>query len=295
MITFFYSILFVLCVLLRVAFLTLLERKILSLVGLRLGPYKVSFLGALQPISDAGKLANKQCNRLRNFSIYFYYVSGISIFVCRVLVWRCFFVNPFFSFHNLRIIFFMLILSLSRINCIARGWRTFGKYTILGRLRSVAQLISYESALYFCLFFFFFFLESFRLIESSYFFFRRTILIFPFVLYIWLPCFLAELNRSPFDFSEGERELVSGFNTDLGRSSFTLVFLAEYSNILFFCFIRGYIYFFSSYFFFFILFFIFVVWIRSVLPRFRFDKLIAISWTFFIPFLTFYFLSFIFF
>lgn len=86
MITLIHSLLFLVCVLLRVAFLTLIERKLLGFVGLRFGPYKVSFLGILQPFSDAGKLANKQFNSLRNFRIYYYYSRCILIFSCRLLI-----------------------------------------------------------------------------------------------------------------------------------------------------------------------------------------------------------------
>ena len=154
MIRFTFFILILVCVLLRVAFITLLERKILRLVGLRLGPNKVSFLGVLQPIRDAIKLSNKQFNSISNFSFFFYYIRCFLSIFFSIFIWSCFWFNPYYIGLKISVLFLMFILSLNTINLIVRGWRTYGKYTLLGSLRRVSQLISYESALYLCLFFF---------------------------------------------------------------------------------------------------------------------------------------------
>lgn len=285
-------LLLLICSLVRVAFITLLERKVLSLVGLRLGPNKVSFFGLLQPMGDAIKLSNKQVNSLSNFSFFFYYLRASIIFIMSTFIWFCYFHEPVVISFKLSFLIFFLVLGLNSLNSILCGWRTFSKFSLVGRLRTVAQLISYEAVLYLCIFFVVFTFISLRI---SFLFFFPTyyaFILLPFVGLCWLPSFLAELNRTPYDFSEGESELVRGFNTEFGSSSFTLIFLAEYRNIIFFCIFSSFLFLYSDQFLFlcFSLFLFFVIWIRSVLPRYRFDKLIILCWKFFVPFLTCYFL-----
>lgn len=273
--------------LISVAFLTLAERKLLSLIGLRLGPNKVSFLGLLQPLGDAAKLINKGPNVLRNFNPLLYYISTFFMFSFRLGLTRCLFLYPYTVSLKFSLLFFFLILGFNSFNSIISGWSTFGKYPLIGSLRTVSQLISYEAVLYICLFTLILYNISFDLSIFSFFPLNNVFLIIIPCVYIWFPRFLAELNRTPFDFSEGERELVRGFNTDFGSLGFTLIFLSEYFNIVFFCILTSFIFFdfFLSYFFFITF---FVIWIRSVLPRFRFDKLIGLAWTFFIPLITLY-------
>lgn len=280
----FKSLILILPLLISVAFLTLLERKILRLTGLRVGPNKVRFMGVLQPIGDAVKLSNKRVNSLRNFSSFFYYVCRRCIIFRSLLLFSRFFIEPPFFLFTYSLILILIFLGFNSFNNIIRGWRTFRKFSLLGRIRTVSQLISYEASLYLCLFAIVVFYFSFDLQELSYFHFPILFFLCPLVGYLWIPSFLAELNRTPYDFSEGERELVRGFNTEFGSSGFTLIFLAEYGNIIFFRVIRGFLFF--SNIMGFILFCIFIIWIRSVLPRFRFDKLIYLSWKFIIPFLT---------
>lgn len=287
---FFFLIKFVLFfffLFLSVAFLTLLERKLLGLIGLRLGPFKVFFIGLLQPISDAVKLANKNVNVLSNFSFFFYYFSSFLVLFCSIFLWFLFPFSFSYFFLKFSVLFLIIVLSFSSLSSIFCGWRTFGKYSLIGALRFVVQLISYEALLYICLFFFVYFFFSFNFFSFNFFSFRFFFFL-PSCFFIWVFSVLAELNRSPFDFSEGERELVRGFNTELGRSCFTLVFLSEYSNIIFFSFLSSFLFFFNFFNFFVFFFPFFFIWVRSFLPRFRFDKLMFLSWKFFIPFLTFY-------
>lgn len=290
MTTFFFKYLvLVVPALLRVAFLTLLERKVLSLIGVRLGPNKVSLYGVFQPIADAVKLANKSINSLTNFSFFFYYVSACFIFIMRLCIFSCVYIHPSPIFVKFSVLLFLLVLGFNSFNGMLCGWSTFSKFSLIGRVRTVSQLISYEGVLYLCLFFIVVFYSGFRF--SMFRFFNISFVFFLIlpVLYIWFPTFLAELNRTPYDFSEGESELVRGFNTEFGSGGFTLIFLAEYGNIVFFCLITSILFFNATLFYPLILIFS-VIWFRSVLPRYRFDKLISLAWKFFIPFLTFFYI-----
>lgn len=287
-------IILILPILLLVAFFTLLERKILRLVGIRLGPNKVSLYGVFQPFADALKLINKQTNKLSNFNINFYYFRTIIIIIRIIVIWICLATNPEVFYIKFTFIFLIVILSFNSLNVIISGWRTFRKYSLIGSMRRVAQLISYESVLYICVFFLFWSYSRFNSKEifSSFSRFENVFLL-PTVFLIWLISILAELNRTPYDFSEGERELVRGFNTEFGSQSFTFIFLAEYGNIAFFRLITSLIFFSKIIIPFFIFINIFIIWIRSVLPRFRFDKLIELAWKVLIPILTILFISYV--
>lgn len=275
--------------LLRVAFFTLLERKVLGIIGVRLGPYKVRAGGILQPLADAGKLLNKEINRLSNSSFIFYYLSSFLIIGIRFLI---ILLLGFFSpSYNIKytLIFLFLFLGLNRLNSILRGWRTYRKFSLLGSLRTVSQLISYEILLYIVIFFFFFLYFS---MDFTYFIDFPFFVWFPLLFMVWNLSVIAELNRTPYDFSEGESELVRGFNIEFGSSAFTFIFLAEYGNIFFFITLSSFLFFFPLVFPFSLFLFFLVLWIRSVLPRYRFDKLIGISWKVLFPQLSFFFLFF---
>lgn len=247
-------------------------------------------MGILQPITDAVKLSNKQINFLTNFSFFFHYLSSFFLIFGSIIIWTTLFCEPSIISYKFRFLVFFIVLGFNSLNVILAGWRTFSKFSLLGRIRSVAQLVSYEASLYLCLFFFLIMNFRFEFYNLNFLPLNFFLFIVPPVAFIWVPSFLAELNRTPYDFSEGERELVRGFNTEFGSSSFTIIFLAEYGNILFFTLLRCFLFFWSfSYYYFFLIFF-FVIWIRSVLPRFRFDKLIDLAWKFYIPFLTFFFI-----
>ena len=279
--------------LIRVAFLTLLERKVLGLVGLRFGPNKVSILGRLQALGDACKLINKQINILSSFRFSFYYLRSCFILICAMYLWGTFLRDPSLLEIKLSLLAIILILSFNSLNSIIAGWRTFSKYSLIGRIRTVSQLISYESILYLCLLFFCYLLRSFCLRELLFLPPSFLGIFLPIVFFLWIPRILAELNRTPFDFSEGERELVRGFNTEFGSRRFTLIFLAEYSNILFLSFLSAFIFLFSFRGMRIYLFLLGIIWIRSVCPRFRFDKLMNLAWKFLLPYLTIVFICYI--
>lgn len=277
-------------ILIRVALITLAERKILRLIGRRLGPNKVSFQGIIQPIADALKLRNKRSNLLTNFSMFIYYASTIVMLIISFGLWSCYYnFNSTLSWKN-DILIVIIILGVAAIKSIIAGWRTYRKYSLIGRMRTVSQIISYESVLYLCFLILIWICKAFKTNEI---FKQKLILIIfliPLICYFWIPSVLAELRRTPYDFSEGERELVRGFNTEFGSKSFTLIFLREYRNMIFFITLTVIILIRQKFFFIFFTFVctinFWVVWVRRTLPRIRFDKFIRKAWKFYIPFIT---------
>nr|QAY82002.1 NADH dehydrogenase subunit 1 [Apophylia sp. REN-2018] len=283
------SLILIIGVLISVAFLTLLERKVLGYIQIRKGPNKVGFLGLIQPFSDAIKLFTKEQTYplMSNFNLY--YFSPILNLFLALLVWMC---MPFFSINisfNLTILFFLAVSSLSVYTIMLAGWSSNSNYALLGSLRSVAQTISYEVSLSLILMSFLFLILSLNLIDlmkyQEYIWFLY--LMFPLCL-MWLVSSLAETNRTPFDFAEGESELVSGFNVEYSSGGFAMIFLAEYGNILFmsmmcvFLFLGGNL---VSYFFFLKLSLVsfFWLWVRGTLPRYRYDKLMYLAWKSYLP------------
>nr|WVD73173.1 NADH dehydrogenase subunit 1 [Monolepta wilcoxi] len=283
------SLLLMICVLVSIAFLTLLERKVLGYIQIRKGPNKVGFLGLIQPFSDAIKLFTKEqiYPFMSNFNMY-YFSPVVNLFLA-LLLWMC---MPFFSVNisfNLSLLFFLAISSLSVYTIMLAGWSSNSNYSLLGSLRSVAQTISYEVSLALILMSYLFLILSLSMFDfmkyQEYIWF--IFLLFPLCL-MWLVSSLAETNRTPFDFAEGESELVSGFNVEYSSGGFAMIFLAEYGNILFMSmmccmlFLGGNL---LSYFFFLKLGFIsfFWLWVRGTLPRYRYDKLMYLAWKGYLP------------
>lgn len=169
------------------------------------------------------------------------------------------------------------------------GWSSNSLYSLLGALRSIAQTISYEVALVLIILNLLFFLLRFNFFYFELLQFNLWFLFiyFPLAL-IWFVSILAETNRTPFDFAEGESELVSGFNIEYGAGGFALIFLAEYARIIFirliFCLIFLGSFLRSLFFFLKLNFLIFLfIWIRGSFPRFRYDKLIYLAWKRYLP------------
>nr|YP_010510806.1 NADH dehydrogenase subunit 1 [Dermestes dimidiatus]QXQ00385.1 NADH dehydrogenase subunit 1 [Dermestes dimidiatus] len=286
----FISMLFlVIGVLVGVAFLTLLERKVLGYIQIRKGPNKVGFMGILQPFSDAIKLFTKEQTYPLVSNYIFYYISPVLNLFLALFLWMCMpFFSYFFSF-SFGLLFFLCCSSLGVYTIMISGWSSNSNYSLLGGIRSVAQTISYEVSLALILLSFLFLTNSFSLLsfadlqENIWFLF----LCFPLCL-MWLVSGLAETNRTPFDFAEGESELVSGFNVEYSSGGFALIFLAEYSNILFMSMMSCLLFLggnFFSFTFFLKLVFIsfFWIWARGTLPRFRYDKLMYLAWKSYLP------------
>nr|YP_010022692.1 NADH dehydrogenase subunit 1 [Sarcophaga macroauriculata]QOP39540.1 NADH dehydrogenase subunit 1 [Sarcophaga macroauriculata] len=284
------SLLLIIFVLVSVAFLTLLERKVLGYIQIRKGPNKVGIAGIPQPFCDAIKLFTKEQTYPLLSNYISYYFSPIFSLFLSLLVWMCMplFVK-LFSF-NLGLLFFLCCTSLGVYTVMIAGWSSNSNYALLGGLRAVAQTISYEVSLALVLLSFIFLIGGYNMLMFYKYqlFIWFLFIMFPMAL-VWFSISLAETNRTPFDFAEGESELVSGFNVEYSSGGFALIFLAEYASILFmsmlFCimFLGSDV--FSLLFYIKLTFVSFMfIWVRGTLPRFRYDKLMYLAWKSFLPF-----------
>lgn len=283
------SLILVIFVIVRVAFLTLLERKVLGYVQIRKGPNKIGYFGILQPFCDAIKLFTKeQILPFLSNRIIYYFSPVFSLFLS-LFIWLCIpFLVKLYSF-NLGVLFFFCCISFGVYIVMLAGWSSNSAYALLGSLRSIAQTISYEVALVLMLLSVLFLIGRFNLVYFE--LFQKNlwflILFFPIGI-IWIISSLAETNRTPFDFAEGESELVSGFNVEYGAGGFALIFLAEYASILFIRILFSMLFLGSQVcsFFFFLklncIAFLFI-WVRGALPRYRYDKLINMAWKSYLP------------
>nr|YP_010564291.1 NADH dehydrogenase subunit 1 [Cifuna locuples]UYX62301.1 NADH dehydrogenase subunit 1 [Cifuna locuples] len=276
-------------VLIGVAFLTLLERKVLGYIQIRKGPNKLGILGVAQPFSDAIKLFTKEVT-YPNYSNYIiYYFSPVVSFILSLLIWM---VIPYYFnliSYNFGILFILSCMSMGVYGIMVAGWSSNSNYSLLGGLRSVAQTISYEVSLCMILLSSIILIMDFNLLFFMYYQLNIWFMIMMFPLSLcWMSSMLAETNRTPFDFAEGESELVSGFNVEYSSGGFALIFLAEYSSILFmsFFFVVVYMggYSLDLLFYLKLLFISFVfIWVRGTLPRYRYDKLMYLAWKSYLP------------
>nr|AIY62087.1 NADH dehydrogenase subunit 1 [Parrhinotermes browni] len=284
-----FFVLLIVFVIVGVAFLTLLERSVLGYIHIRKGPNRVGFLGILQPFSDAISLFTSEQYFPLASNYLSYYFSPIFGFFLSLLVWLLFpYFSGFVSF-DLGLLFFLCCTSLGVYAVMIAGWASNSGYSLLGGLRALAQTISYEVSLAFILLSFIVLIGGYNLFGFYYFqlYVWLIYISFPLAL-VWFISCLAETNRTPFDFVEGESELVSGFNVEYGGGGFALIFLAEYTSILFmsllFCiiFLGSDLY--SLFFYISVSFLSFVfVWVRGTFPRYRYDKLMYLAWSSFLP------------
>nr|ASN65888.1 NADH dehydrogenase subunit 1 [Omus cazieri] len=282
-------LLLVICVLVGVAFLTLLERKVLGYIQIRKGPNKVGYMGILQPFCDAIKLFSKEQTYPLVSNYIMYYFSPIVSLFLSLLLWVLMpYVLILFSF-NLGLLFFLCITSLGVYTVMIAGWSSNSMYSMLGGMRAVAQTISYEVSLALILMSFMVLIESFSLMD----FYKYQQMVWMIFLtlplsFVWFVSSLAETNRTPFDFAEGESELVSGFNVEYSSGGFALIFMSEYSSILFmsmlFCILFLGSNLMSMMFYIKMVFISFLfIWVRGTLPRYRYDKLMYLAWKSFLP------------
>nr|YP_009024155.1 NADH dehydrogenase subunit 1 [Erpobdella octoculata]AGL34611.1 NADH dehydrogenase subunit 1 [Erpobdella octoculata] len=276
--------------LMAMAFFTLLERKYLGYSQLRKGPNKVMLLGLPQPMADAMKLFLKEQNfPVSSNKLYFVCGPMLSL-ILALFLWSLFPSNNPGWWFKYSVLFFLCVSSVNVYSVLLSGWSSNSKYALLGSLRGVAQTISYEISMALILLIGLVVKMSMDMSKISLVSYSMILfMLFPVVV-MWFVTNLAETNRTPFDFAEGESELVSGFNIEYGSSLFALIFMAEYCNILFMSLVTSLVFMtcllkflsigmivftmlFSSLF----------IWVRATYPRMRYDLLMGLTWMMFLP------------
>nr|QWY24351.1 NADH dehydrogenase subunit 1 [Canis latrans] len=283
-------------ILLAVAFLTLVERKVLGYMQLRKGPNIVGPYGLLQPIADAVKLFTKEPLRPLTSSMSMFILAPILALSLALTMWIPLPMPYPLINMNLGALFMLAMSSLAVYSILWSGWASNSKYALIGALRAVAQTISYEVTLAIILL-------SVLLMNGSFTLSTLIItqehmwLIFPAwpLAMMWFISTLAETNRAPFDLTEGESELVSGFNVEYAAGPFALFFLAEYANIIMMNILTTILFFGAFHNPFMpelysinftmktLLLTICFLWIRASYPRFRYDQLMHLLWKNFLP------------
>nr|YP_010866032.1 NADH dehydrogenase subunit 1 [Piezodorus guildinii]WGT93140.1 NADH dehydrogenase subunit 1 [Piezodorus guildinii] len=282
-------VLMIICVLICVSFVTLLERKVLGYIQLRKGPNKLGFMGIVQPFSDGIKLFFKEQIFPYKSNNLIYYMSPIFLLIISFFMWSLYpFLYNVYNF-NYGLLFFMVCTGMGVYGVMLSGWSSNSNYSLLGSLRSVAQVISYEVSMIMIMLCLVIFVFSYNLLDFMYYQTKCWFMFLSFPLFFcWLSSCLAETNRSPFDFAEGESELVSGFNVEYSSGGFAFIFLSEYMNIIFMSLLTNIIFMgcdlYSFMFYIKIMILVFwFIWVRGVLPRFRYDKLMYLTWKLFLP------------
>nr|BAU97992.1 NADH dehydrogenase subunit 1 [Protobothrops elegans]BAU98004.1 NADH dehydrogenase subunit 1 [Protobothrops elegans] len=287
-------LLYILPILIAVAFLTLLERKLLGYMQLRKGPNLVGPLGLLQPIADGLKLITKETTKPTLSSPILFTLSPIMALSLALISWAPMPMPNALTNMNLGLLFIMAMSGMFTYAILWSGWSSNSKYPLMGAMRAVAQIISYEVTLGLIIISLAtisgnYSLSSFTEVqEHSWLLFAS----WPLAM-MWFTSTLAETNRSPFDLAEGESELVSGFNLEFSAGPFALLFLAEYTNILLMNTLSAMMFmnpgtsnpelFTMNLMMKTMIMTTLFLWIRASYPRFRYDQLMHLLWKQYLP------------
>nr|YP_783996.1 NADH dehydrogenase subunit 1 [Neofelis nebulosa]ABB22880.1 NADH dehydrogenase subunit 1 [Neofelis nebulosa] len=283
-------------ILLAVAFLTLVERKVLGYMQLRKGPNVVGPYGLLQPIADAVKLFTKEPLRPLTSSMFMFIMAPILALTLALTMWIPLPMPYPLINMNLGVLFMLAMSSLAVYSILWSGWASNSKYALIGALRAVAQTISYEVTLAIILLSVLLMNGSFTLatLITTQEYIWLIIPAWPLAM-MWFISTLAETNRAPFDLTEGESELVSGFNVEYAAGPFALFFLAEYANIIMMNMLTTMLFFGAFHSPYMpelhtinftvktLLLTTTFLWIRASYPRFRYDQLMHLLWKSFLP------------
>ena len=287
------------------AYLTYAERKVVSYMQVRLGPNRVGPLGLLQPLADVVKLLSKEDVRPAGRDNLLYIAApaiattaAIAAFaVIPVMPSFALFghqVNGYMSNLDVGILYIFAVSGMAAYGIVLGGWASNSKYSLLGAMRSAAQLISYEMALGFSLVGPFIVAAS---VNPNVIVAHQTrywlILVQPVAFVLYVVAATAEVNRAPFDLPEAEQELVAGYLTEYGGLKWGLYFLGEYVNMVTVSAIAatvflggwqgpvlpGLVWFLLK-----VALMIFVLfWLRATLPRLKYDRLMALGWKVLLP------------
>ena len=287
-----------------VAYLTLVERKVIGYMQIRIGPNRVGPYGLLQPIADAIKLLMKEIVVPSGANKFLFLLGPVLAIMPALAAWAVVPFTPELILTNVdaSLLYIMAITSMGVYGVVIAGWASNSKYAFLGALRSAAQIVSYEIAMGFALVTVLMMSHSLNLVEIV------KAQQGPLGLLQWnwvplLPMFVvyvisgtAETNRAPFDVAEGESEIVAGFHVEYSGMTFAIFFLAEYANMILISaltaimFMGGWLsplpflpdsilWLFAKMSFVLFLF----LWFRATFPRYRYDQIMRLGWKVFIP------------
>ena len=291
-----------------IAYSTYFERKVVARIQHRIGPNVTGPFGLLQPIADAIKMLLKEQIRPTMANKFFYVLAPIISFVTASMAIAVIPIGDWVSIGgqriqliisdlNIGILYVFAVTSLGIYGIVLAGWSSNSKYSMLGGLRAMAQMISYEVSLGLGLVGVLLLSQTFSIGEIvrqqsgsvlNWYIFKQ-----PVAFFVYFLSAMAETNRNPFDMPEAESELVAGYHTEYAGMSFGMFFLAEYANMITVSAIAASMFFggwngpfFPPVIWFVIkvVAFMFVyVWVRGTLPRLRYDQLMKFGWLVLFP------------
>jgi NADH-quinone oxidoreductase subunit H len=289
--------------LIAVAYLTYVERKVLAAMQLRRGPNVVGWFGLLQPFADGLKLLFKETVIPSGASRVVFVAAPMLTFVLSLVAWAVIPFGPGLVLANINVgvLYLFAISSLGVYGIVMAGWASNSKYPFLGALRSAAQMVSYEVSIGFVIITVLLCVGSLNLSDvvmaQRHVWFAVPLLPMFVVFFI---SGLAETNRAPFDLPESESELVAGYFSEYSSMTFALFFLGEYANMILmsamtsvlflggwlppidiapFNWIPGPVWFAAKI----ALVLFFFLWVRATFPRYRYDQLMRLGWKVFLP------------